>query len=79
MNLDIYHLSEKYLKDLPTKCVGQADSLKLEGTDQRGQWRVWLCRCGKEDGMPINNTVTVERYDPVSGRWYNETEYEALP
>jgi len=47
------------LKKLPTLCVGQCCSLKIERLDEG--LRVWLCRVG--------GGVTVERYDVASGRW----------
>lgn len=44
------------IRDLPTLCVGQCCSLKVETHDTR----VWLCR--------VADGVTVERLD--NGRWY---------
>lgn len=49
----IYEPSE--LRDLPTLCVGQCCSLKID----TGNMRVWLCRVG--------GGVTIERYR--NGRW----------
>ncbi len=66
-----YSLDE--LEALPTLSVGQADSLKVE---KKGEWRVWLSRCHKEDGEPYNNKVTVEAWD--GKRWINASEYEAV-
>jgi hypothetical protein len=66
----IYSLDE--LANLPTLAQGQADNLKIDD----GKHRVWLCRCGIEDGMPHDNNVTVERL--IDGRWTTITEYEAL-
>jgi hypothetical protein len=43
------------IRDLPTLCVGQCCSLKID----TGTMRVWLCRVG--DG------VSIERYR--DGRW----------
>lgn len=64
-----YALAE--LEDLPTLCVGQADDLKIDD----GSTRVWLCRCGVEDGMPFDNLVTVEFLE--NGRWVESDRYEA--
>ncbi len=64
-----YSLS--YLENLPTLCTGQADNLKID----TGKVRVWLSRCGIEDGEPYNNKVSVEVLK--NGRWENYTEYEA--
>jgi hypothetical protein len=64
-----YSLSE--LQAMPTLCVGQADDLKAETTDTR----VWISRCGVEDGEPYPNKVTVERL--ISGRWETMAEYPA--
>jgi hypothetical protein len=68
----IYGLGE--LESLPTLTQGQADDLKIDG----GQYglRIWLSRCGIEDGEPCNNKVTIEEYD---GRRWNEIGwYEAV-
>jgi hypothetical protein len=57
------------LADRPTLAQGQADDLKLDD----GETRVWLCRCGIEDGMPYNNAITVERLE--DGRWIQVEQY----
>lgn len=62
------------LDDLPTLTQGHADDLKIDDGDG---FRVWLCRCGIEDGMPFDNQVTVEHYD--GRRWTNAEVYEARP
>ena len=64
-----YSLSE--LRSLPTLAYGQADSLKVETSTMR----VWLSRCGPEDGEPYPNKVTVERL--VRGRWIETETYQA--
>jgi CDGSH-type Zn-finger protein len=64
-----YALAE--LEDLPTLAQGQADNLKID----TGEARVWLCRCGVEDGMPYDNAVTVEVLD--NGRWVESHRYPA--
>jgi hypothetical protein len=51
------------LEALPTLTVGQADDLKWESDSER----VWLSRCGVEDGEPWANKVTVERL--IAGDW----------
>ena len=61
------------LEDLPRLAQGQADDLKVDAGDG---WRVWLCRCGVEDGMPFDNQVTVERC--VDGRWLEVAVWEAF-
>lgn len=60
------------LEDLPRLAQGQADDLKVDDGDG---WRVWLCRCGVEDGMPFDNQVTVERL--IDGRWITVAVWEA--
>jgi CDGSH-type Zn-finger protein len=65
-----YTLDE--LEALPTLAVGQADNLKIDNGDGL---RVWLCRCGVEDGMPYNNQVTIEEYD--GERWSDVETYQA--
>jgi CDGSH-type Zn-finger protein len=64
----------KELAELPTLSTSQADSLKVEGQDERGYYRVWLCRCGVADGMPYDNQVTVERLT-AEGRWRTVEKY----
>ena len=64
-----YTLAE--LENLPTLTVGQADDLKIDD----GSTRVWLCRCGIEDGMPYDNQVTVQKL--ADGRWETVEEYGA--
>jgi len=59
------------LKSLPTLCVGQIDDLKIETSTRR----VWLCRCGVDDGMPYDNMVTVETFR--DGRWIECDTYPA--
>ena len=51
------------LMSLPTLSVSQADDLKVDD----GKNRVWLSRCGVDDGAPCDNEVTYERL--VNGRW----------
>lgn len=51
------------LENLPTLSVSQVDSLKFDDDSTR----VWLCRCGIDDGMPSEHTVTIERL--IDGRW----------
>lgn len=53
------------LEKLPVLCQGQADDLHLQNT----RYRIWLSRCGVEDGEPCNNKITVEEYD---GRRWSE-------
>ena len=57
------------LEEMPTISCGQADNLKIETEDMR----VWLSRCGVEDGMPYDNMVTIERLR--EGRWVTVHEY----
>lgn len=57
------------LEDMPTLAQGQTCNLKVDD----GETRVWLCRCGVEDGMPYDNQITVERL--VKGRWETVGEY----
>ena len=61
-----------YLESLPTITVSQADDLKI---DEPGNYRVWLSRCGVEDGEPYPNKVTVERW--VCDKWTEERTYQA--
>lgn len=57
------------LRDLPTLAQGQTDNLKID----TGTERVWLCRCGFEDGMPYDDMITIERLQ--DGRWVTVEEY----
>lgn len=56
------------LDTMKTLAIGQADDLKHEGDDHDGPFRVWLARCGPEDGE--THRVTVERFD--GRRWYTD-------
>ena len=51
------------LEEMRTLATGQADSLKID----TGNERVWLCRCGTDDGMCCNHHITIERLE--NGRW----------
>lgn len=44
------------LEAMPSLAIGQADSLKIDN----GGRRVWLSRCGAEDGEPFAGKVTEE-------------------
>lgn len=67
---EVYSLAE--LETRPTLATGQADDLKVEGVGIR----IWLSRCGIEDGEPCDNKVTIEEYR--DGRWTEVGWYEAL-
>lgn len=72
MTLKRYTANE--LRDLPTLATGQADNLKLEFTDPyHGEVRVWLSRCGVEDGMPYDDIITIENL--AEGRWVQVDQY----
>lgn len=66
---EVYSLDE--LEALPTLSQGQADDLKID----TGGTRIWLSRCGVEDGEPCNNKVTIEELQ--RGRWVEVGWYEA--
>lgn len=68
---DLTHYNAEELEDLPTLAQGQADDLKFDD----GEWRVWLCRCDTYDGMPYNDMITVEGYDPADGKWKTAATY----
>ncbi len=59
------------LQKMPTISQGHSEDLKYE----TGSTRVWLSRCGVEDGMPVDNMVTIEKL--VGGRWSIVDTYEA--
>ena len=67
-----WQLTLPYVEDLETLCVSQADDLKAEGDGVR----VWLSRCGVEDGEPYPNKITIERYNEDGGGWYEAETYE---
>lgn len=67
---EVYTLDE--LEAMPTLKQGQADDLKIEN----GDVRIWLSRCGVEDGEPCNNKVTIE--ERRRGSWVEVGWYEAL-
>lgn len=68
---DYGHLTLDELDEMPTLEQGQADDLKIATVDER----VWLCRCGVEDGMPFDNAVTVEYL--LKGSWVEVAMWEA--
>lgn len=75
-------LSYAELESLPTLSQGQADDLKFQflgdagfGPGEGDAWRVWLCRCGIEDGMPYEHTASIEELQ--DGRWVTVLEYDA--
>ena len=49
------NLTWRELDNMETLCEGQADDLKIDD----GNFRVWLSRCGIEDGMPFDNAITI--------------------
>jgi hypothetical protein len=66
---DHYYTTEE-LEALPVLSVGQADDLHID----TGAVRVWLSRCGVEDGEPFDNKVTVETLSR-DGRWVEYRVY----
>jgi hypothetical protein len=73
-----YEVPLDELEDLPTLHQGQADDCKIEtvNADGRPVERVWLSRCGVEDGEPWDNKVTVERLDERF-RWVTAELWQA--
>jgi len=67
---EVYTLAE--LEAMPTITQGQADDLKV---DEGDGIRIWLSRCGVEDGEPCNNKVTIEELQ--GGSWVEVGWYEA--
>lgn len=67
----IYELSLEELEAMTVIEQGQADDLLIASDGER----IWLSRCGIEDGEPWNNKVTIERL--VGGRWTEIEWYEA--
>ena len=53
----------KELQDRETISAGQTDNLKID----TGTVRVWLSRCGVEDGNIKDNLITIERL--INGSW----------
>lgn len=60
------------LEIMPTLSQGHMDDLKYDD----GVYKVWLSRMTKEDGMPYDNQVTVEKY--VNFKWVVHKTYQAL-
>lgn len=61
MTINRYEYTSAILAALPTLCEGQAEDLKVEVELYDGSLgRVWLSRCGVEDGEPWENTVSLE-------------------
>jgi hypothetical protein len=65
-----YTLAE--LENLPTISQGQMDDLKI----QTKYIRVWLSRMTKDDGMPYDNQVTIERLNS-SYNWVTISQFQA--
>lgn len=65
-------LSADELENMETIVQGHADDLKIDD----GRFKVWLCRCGIEDGMPYDNAVTIETV--IEGKYVEVLMYEAL-
>lgn len=63
------------LEGWETLSQGQADDLKVAEFIDGFSWRVWLCRCGVEDGMPYDDMVTVEVLDPRDHKWKDAARY----
>ena len=59
----------KALERRKTLVTGQCDDLKI----RTSKTRVWLSRCGVEDGEPFDNKVTIEKL--AGGRWVTVEEY----
>lgn len=60
----------KELQNIPTISTGQSCDLKLDLGDKR----VWLSRCGVEDGMPFENAISIEQL--INGKWIETELYE---
>lgn len=56
-----------YYRGLETLHSGQYDNLVWEDLDMGV--KVWVSRCGVEDGMPEDEQVSVENRDYATGRW----------
>jgi hypothetical protein len=69
---ELLEYTAEELEELPVLSQGQADDLHVETPDG---WRVWLCRCGVDDGMLYEDMVTVEGYDPKDHRWKTAATY----
>ena len=67
---EVYSLEE--LEGMDVLCQGQADDLLID----TGDCRIWLSRCGIEDGEPCDNKVTIEELQ--RGRWVEVGWYEAV-
>ena len=63
--------SLQQLITLPTIGDSQFDNLKIETETTR----VWLSRCGVEDGEPYPNKVTIE--ERINGSWKITNIYQA--
>ena len=68
MNRTKYSAAE--LDAMPTLSQGHFDDLKVD----TGTERVWLSRCGTDDGMPFDDAVTHEEL--IEGRWVEVEMYE---
>ena len=53
------------LEAMPTISTGWTDDLKVD----TGRMRIWVSRLTVEDGVSEDHEITIEQFDPVSGRW----------
>ncbi len=67
---EIYSLAE--LEEMEVLIQGQADDCLIDTPSMR----LWLSRCGVEDGEPCDNKVTIEELR--RGRWVEVGWYEAV-
>lgn len=70
-------LTLKQVQELPVIRQSHFDNLIKEYEHNGTKYRVWVSRCTKEDGMPYNNQITVEKFDETNGyTWTIEKQYE---
>lgn len=67
-----YKLSD--LENLGTLSSSQSCDLKID----TGTTRVWLSRCGVEDGEPYPNKITIEHYDRIDRLWVIKETYQGV-
>jgi hypothetical protein len=70
-----FRFTASQLEGMPTLSQGHMEDLKIseEGVDANGEkwWqKTWLSRMTKEDGMPYDNRVVVERSDSTTNWKY---------
>ena len=62
---DLLTMTPDELLALPALAIGQADTMVYDD----GAFRLWVSRCGGNDGADEDGEVSLEMFHTNSGRW----------